>query len=73
MDKLEASIEGLRADQKADVDMLSNKIDARIDALDDKIDALDDNLDTRLDEIEREQARTQGAIDVLRSLQAPNP
>ena len=64
-----AGIEGLRVEWRADIDMLSD----RIDALDANIDALDDNLDTRLDEIEREQARTQGAIDVLRGLQAPNP
>ena len=62
VDKLEAGIEGLRAEQRADIDMLS-----------DKIDALDDNLDARLDEIEREQARTQGAVEVLRGQQAPNP
>ena len=64
-----ADIEALRAEQRADIDMLSDKVDS----LDAKIDALDDNLDTRLDEIEREQARTQGAIDVLRARQAPNP
>ena len=62
VDKLEAGIEGLRAEQRADIDMLS-----------DKIDALDDNLDARLDEIEREQARMQGAVEVLRGQQAPNP
>ena len=87
VDKLEASIAGLRVEWRADINMLSDKIDARIDSLDARIDsldaridsldakigALDDNLDTRLDEIEREQARTQGAIDVLRSRQAPNP
>ena len=62
VDKLEASIEALRAEQRADIDMLS-----------DKVDALDDNLDARLDEIEREQARMQGAVEVLRGQQAPNP
>ena len=62
VDKLEASIEALRAEQRADIDMLS-----------DKVDALDDNLDARLDEIEREQARMQGAVEVLGGQQAPNP
>ena len=62
VDKLEASIEALRAEQKADTDRLS-----------DKIDSLESGLDARLDEIEREQARLQGAVDVLRSSQAQNP
>ena len=62
VDKLEASIEALRAEQKADTDRLS-----------DKIDNLEAGLDARLDEIEREQARLQGAVEVLRGRQAPNP
>ena len=80
VDKLEASIEGLRAEQKADVDKLEASIEglraeqrADIEMLSDKIDALDGNLDVRLDEIEREQARMQGAVEVLRGQQAPNP
>ena len=64
-----ASVEGLRAEQKADIDMLSDKVDVR----DAKIDALDDNLDTRLDESERQRARTQGALEMRRGRQAPNP
>ena len=62
VDKLEASIEELRAEQRADIEMLS-----------DKIDNLEAGLDARLDEIEREQARLQGAVEVLRGRQAPNP
>ena len=60
-----ADIEALRAEQKADIAELS----ADIDELSDKL----DGLDARLDEIEREQARLQGAVEVLRGRQAPNP
>ena len=69
IDKLEASIEELCAEQKADIADLRAEQWADIDNLADKI----ASLDVRLDEIEREQARLQGAVDVLRSSQAQNP
>ena len=76
VDKLEASIEALRAERKADIEALRAEqkadiaeLSADIDELSDKL----DGLDARLDEIEREQARLQGAVEVLRGRQAPNP
>ena len=73
VDRLEASIEALRVEQKADNEALRAEQRADINMLSDKIDSLEDSLDTRLDDIEREQSRLQGAVDVLRGRQAPNP
>ena len=60
--RIESSIADLRAEQRSDTNRLS-----------DKIDSLEARIDSRLDEIEREQARLQGAVDVLRSSQAQSP
>ena len=60
--RIEASIAEQRAEQRADTNRLS-----------DKIDSLEAKIDSRLDKIEREQARLQGAVDVLRSSQTQNP
>ena len=73
MDKLKAAIDGLPTEWKDGMEGLSAEWRTDIDMLLNKIDDIDDNLGARLDESERERARTQGAIDVLRGLQAPNP
>ena len=71
MDRLEAAIDGLPTEWKDGMEGLSAEWRTDIDMLLNKIDDIDDNLGARLDESER--ARTQGAIDVLRGRQAPNP
>ena len=84
MDRLEAGIASLRTERKAGIASLRTERKAGIaalradwradiDTLSAKIDALDDKLGARLDESERERARTQGALEMLRARQAPNP
>ena len=68
-----ADIADLRAEQKTDISGLRAEQRSDTDRLSDKIDSLKASIDARLDEIEREQARLQGAVDVLRSSQAQNP
>ena len=71
--RIEAGIAEQRSEWKADIAELRAEQRADTDRLSDKIDSLEARIDSRLDEIEREQARLQGAVDVLRSSQAQNP
>ena len=71
--RIEAGIADTRAEWKADIADLRAEQRSDTDRLSDKIDSLEARIDSRLDAIEREQARLQGAVDVLRSSQAQSP
>ena len=71
--RIEAGIADTRSELKTDIAELRAEQRSDTDRLSDKIDSLEARIDARLDEIEREQARLQGAVEVLRSSQAQNP